>query len=70
MDDLTDCVFGAIPPFSFHDDLILIADPSLMERYEELAFNAGTLEVSIILNAQDYAQIASPQWVKFAKNSS
>lgn len=70
VDDLTDCVFGAIPPFSFHDDLILIADPSLMERYEELAFNAGTLEVSIILNAQDYAQIASPQWVKFAKNSS
>lgn len=66
--ELTDCVFGAIPPFSFHPDLALIADPSLLERYEELAFNAGTLERSIILNREDYAQIAQPTWVTFAKN--
>ena len=46
VDALTDCVFGAIPPFSFHPDLLLIADPSLLSRYDELAFNAGTLERS------------------------
>ena len=50
VDTLTDCVFGAIPPFSFHPNLLLIADPSLLSRYDELAFNAGTLERSIILN--------------------
>ena len=38
VDTLTDCVFGAIPPFSFHPDLLLIADPSLLSRYDELAF--------------------------------
>ncbi|ABR74656.1 YbaK/prolyl-tRNA synthetase associated domain-containing protein [Actinobacillus succinogenes] len=65
--ELTDCVFGAIPPFSFHPDLRLIADPSLLERYDELAFNAGTLERSLILNTQDYARITAPEWVRFAK---
>lgn len=64
---LTDCVFGAIPPVSFHSDLKLIADPALLNRYEELAFNAGTLERSIILNAEDYARIVQPEWVSFAK---
>ncbi|MDD0822900.1 YbaK/prolyl-tRNA synthetase associated domain-containing protein [Mannheimia sp. AT1] len=63
----TDCVFGAIPPFSFHPDLMLIADPSLLERYDELAFNAGTLERSVILNTSDYGRIVNPTLVKFAK---
>lgn len=62
---LTDCVFGAIPPFSFHPQLVLIADPSLAERYSELAFNAGTLECSIILNTQDYFRIAQPKQIGF-----
>ena len=64
---LTDCVFGAIPPFSFHPDLLLIADPSLLSRYDELAFNAGTLERSIILNTQDYASIVQPTLVDVIK---
>ncbi|MEF0831866.1 YbaK/prolyl-tRNA synthetase associated domain-containing protein, partial [Proteus mirabilis] len=54
VDELTQCVFGAIPPFSFHPALKLVADPLLFERFDELAFNAGTLERSIILNTQDY----------------
>ncbi|AHG75877.1 YbaK/prolyl-tRNA synthetase-associated domain protein [Mannheimia varigena USDA-ARS-USMARC-1296] len=66
--ELTDCVFGAIPPFSFHSDLLLVAEPSLFERYDELAFNAGTLECSIILNATDYQRIVNPTLVKFAKD--
>lgn len=65
--ELTDCVFGAIPPFSFHPELMLVADPSLLERYEELAFNAGTLERSIILNTEDYQRIVNPTFVNFAK---
>lgn len=65
--ELTDCVFGAIPPFSFHSDLLLVAEPSLFERYAELAFNAGTLERSIILNTEDYQRIVNPVLVQFAK---
>ncbi|MGV6987914.1 YbaK/prolyl-tRNA synthetase associated domain-containing protein [Testudinibacter sp. P80/BLE/0925] len=64
---LTDCVFGAIPPFSFHPKLALIADPSLAERYSELAFNAGTLERSIILYTEDYFRIAQPQLARFIR---
>ena len=67
MNELTDCVFGAIPPFSFHPALKLIVDPSLLERYDELAFNAGTLERSVILNTQDYARIVEPDLVAFAQ---
>ena len=67
VDTLTDYVFGAIPPFSFHPDLLLIADPSLLSRYDELAFNAGILERSIILNTQDYASIVQPTLVDVIK---
>ncbi|OTA16406.1 Prolyl-tRNA editing protein ProX [Xenorhabdus vietnamensis] len=67
--ELTCCVFGAIPPFSFHPDLKLVADPLLFERYNELAFNAGSLERSIILNTQDYRRIATPELVAFRKKN-
>ena len=67
VDELTQCVFGAIPPFSFHPNLMLIADPYLFERFDELAFNAGTLECSVILNTADYQRIASPTLVNFIR---
>ncbi|WP_426761835.1 YbaK/prolyl-tRNA synthetase associated domain-containing protein [Hafnia paralvei] len=67
VDTLTDCIFGAIPPFSFHPDLLLVADPLLFERFDELAFNAGTLERSMILNTKDYQRIAQPKLVSFVK---
>lgn len=54
-------------PFSFHPNLKLIADPLLFERFEELAFNAGTLERSIILNTEDYQRIAAPSLVEFIR---
>ncbi len=41
---LTACVFGAIPPFSFHPALRLVADPLLFERFPQIAFNAGRLD--------------------------
>lgn len=68
VDELTQCVFGAIPPFSFHPSLKLVADPLLFERFDELAFNAGTLERSIILNTQDYKRIAQPELVSFIRD--
>ena len=67
VDTLTDCVFGAIPPFSFHPDLLLVADPLLFERFDKLAFNAGTLERSMVLNTQDYQRIAQPKLGSFVK---
>ncbi|MFZ6733543.1 YbaK/prolyl-tRNA synthetase associated domain-containing protein [Undibacterium sp. Ji42W] len=56
----TGCVIGAIPPFVFSDDIALVLDPSLVARYAEIAFNAGRLDTSIILNTEDYLRIAKP----------
>lgn len=67
VDALTGCVFGAIPPFSFHPDLTLVADPLLFERFDEIAFNAGLLEKSVIMDTQDYLRIARPELVTFRK---
>lgn len=65
VDSLTGCVFGAIPPFSFHPSLKLVADPLLFERVDEIAFNAGRLEKSIVLNTADYLRIARPDLMAF-----
>jgi Ala-tRNA(Pro) deacylase len=54
VDALTGCVFGAIPPISFHPDLKLVVDPLLFERYLEIAFNAGLLDRSVVMNTEDY----------------
>ncbi|POT57648.1 hypothetical protein C3432_06740 [Citrobacter amalonaticus] len=67
VDELTGCVFGAIPPFSFHPRLKLVADPLLFGRFNEIAFNAGLLEKSIILNTQDYLRIAQPELIAFRR---
>lgn len=69
VDALTACVFGAIPPFSFHTSLKLVADPLLFDRYQDIAFNAGLLEKSIILNTQDYLRIARPELVDFRREA-
>lgn len=67
VDELTACVFGAIPPFSFHPDLTLVADPLLFERFDEIAFNAGLLEKSVIMSSKDYLRIAQPELVVFRR---
>ncbi|EKO9507261.1 YbaK/prolyl-tRNA synthetase associated domain-containing protein [Salmonella enterica] len=67
VDMLTGCVFGAIPPFSFHPNLKLVADPLLFERFDEIAFNAGLLEKSVIMNTQDYLRIARPELAVFRR---
>lgn len=52
---------------SLHPDLRLVADPSLYERYDELAFNAGALDTSIIIRTEDYRRIVAPEPVSFVK---
>lgn len=63
--ELTGCVIGAIPPFSFTEGLQVLADPLILEN-EEVVFNAGRLDRSIFMKRDDYIQIAGPQLVKIA----
>jgi Ala-tRNA(Pro) deacylase len=56
----TGCVIGAIPPFSFSPNIKLVVDPALIENHEEIAFNAGRLDRSMVLNSEDYVRIAQP----------
>ena len=64
-EQLTGCVIGSIPPFSFNDALILLADPLIREN-REVVFNAGRLDRSMFMNMEDYFRIATPQVVKIA----
>lgn len=63
--ELTGCVIGAIPPFSFSDQLQVLADPLIQENVE-VVFNAGRLDRSIFMKLEDYIRIAEPQLVKIA----
>jgi len=63
--ELTGCVIGAIPPFSFNDQLQVLADP-LIRQNEEVVFNAGRLDRSIFMKLEDYLRIAKPQLLKIA----
>jgi Ala-tRNA(Pro) deacylase len=65
-EELTGCVIGSIPPFSFSDELQLLADP-LIRQNEEVVFNAGRLDRSIMMNLEDYIRIAGPQMVPIAR---
>jgi Ala-tRNA(Pro) deacylase len=72
--EVTGCMIGAIPPFSFSDQLHtcrggrcqgVLADPLIQEN-EEVVFNAGRLDRSIFMKLDDYLRIAKPQLVKIA----
>jgi len=52
-------VIGAIPPFA-DAGISLWVDPSLVNTYDEIAFNAGRLDRSIVLDTKDYLRIAHP----------
>ncbi len=56
----TGCVIGAIPPFALSPAIKLVVDPGLLESFDEIAFNAGRLDRSIVLNSSDYVRIAQP----------
>ena len=63
--ELTGCVIGAIPPFSFSDQLQVLADPLIQEN-EDVVFNAGRLDRSIFMKLDDYVRIAKPQFAQIA----
>src|SRR5574339_465276 len=67
-EELTGCVVGAIPPFSFNDQLQVLADP-LIRQNEEVVFNAGRLDRSILMKLDDYIRIAKPQLAQIAQGA-
>ena len=65
---LTGCVAGSIPPFSFNDQLALLADPLVLAN-DEVVFNAGRLDRSIFMRSADYVRIAGPLLIPIAEQS-
>jgi Ala-tRNA(Pro) deacylase len=65
-EELAGCVIGSIPPFSFNDQLTVLADPLIREN-EEVVFNAGRLDRSIFMKSADYIRIARPLLVMIAR---
>lgn len=63
--EITGCVMGAVPPFTFWDALPLIADPAI-RRNREVCFNAGRLDRSIFMDVDDYVRLAQPQFAAIA----
>ena len=62
---LAGCVIGSIPPFSFNEELEVLADPAIQDN-EEVVFNAGRLDRSIFMKMEDYIRIAKPRLMKIA----
>ncbi|GAA2000596.1 mischarged aminoacyl-tRNA deacylase [Nocardiopsis rhodophaea] len=58
---------GTIPPFSFHEELELIADPEVFE-FPEVFFNAPRLDRTIALPSTDYRAIAEPRIEPIARD--
>ena len=65
-EELTGCVVGAIPPVAFNSSLKLVVDKQFLERESHIAFNAGRLDRSIVIDAADYARIVCPATVSIA----
>ncbi len=57
--EMTGCVMGAVPPFSFRDDLPVIVDPACRIN-REVVFNAGRLDRSLFMAFADYERIVKP----------
>ena len=54
---LTGCVPGAVPPFGNLFGLPVLVDEALAER-NEIAFNAGSNAVSIVMRGDDFLQLS------------
>ena len=65
---VTQCVMGTVLPFAFSEDLMLIADPAVLEN-DEIYFNAGRLDRSVAVDAKDYMRIAQPRLEKIARDA-
>jgi len=58
---VTGCVMGAIPPMAFDDQLTVVADETFLATESEIAFNAGRLDRSIVIDTADYKRIVAPR---------
>lgn len=66
LEKLTGLVPGAVPPFGRPIlPLDLFVDPSILAN-ERIAFNAGLLTESIIMQVADYVRVAKPEMLPFA----
>jgi len=66
--NLTGLVPGSVPPFGKPIiDLDLYLDNSILDN-NKIAFNAGSLTDSIIMDVKDYLNIAQPIIFKFSKD--
>jgi Ala-tRNA(Pro) deacylase len=65
--ELTGCEIGAIPPFSFNEELVLLVDDTLGRRHDEIVFNAGRLDASILMKAADYLALVQPTRAAFTR---
>jgi Ala-tRNA(Pro) deacylase len=64
--ELTGCVPGAVPPFGNLFGLPVLVDELLLAR-EDIAFNAGSNAVSIIMRAADFARLSGARACRFAQ---
>lgn len=64
-EELAGSVAGTILPFSFRADLELIADPALLDN-QELYFNAGRLDRSLVIKTTDYVKLAHPRFERIS----
>lgn len=62
---ITGCVMGAVPPFSFWEELPIVADPAILGN-REVCFNAGRLDRSIFMDVDDYVRLANPRFEDIA----
>ena len=62
---LAGSVTGTVLPFAFHEELVLLADPSLLAP-EEIFFNAARLDRSVAMRPSDYLRLAKPRLEKIA----
>jgi Ala-tRNA(Pro) deacylase len=65
---LAGSVAGTILPFSFHPELELVVDPSLLEN-DELYFNSARLDRSMALKTSDYVALARPRIERIANRT-
>lgn len=63
---ITNCVPGEVPPFGNIFKIKTFVDKTLLKN-EKIAFNAGLMTRSIIMNTQDFLKIVNPIVEEFSE---
>jgi Ala-tRNA(Pro) deacylase len=64
---LTGCVPGAVPPFGNLFGLPVLVDEALAAR-EEIAFNAGSNDVSMVMATADFLRLSGARVERLASD--